>query len=162
MTRRSLQRLRPLTSVFAAEDPNTGVLEVAHIELVHAHITSSPTLRTRAERVDSLMALLDWSALHSGRIAQQSIALAKAWEKLGEPKRALAAIGRYALWNTESMPYLGMQVREQGRLAALAGDRKRAVRSYRHYLGMRALAEPSLKPQVDSVRQELARVERDR
>jgi hypothetical protein len=67
---------------------------------------------------------------------------------------------RHPVWNTEVMPYLGVQVRETARIAALAGEKERAIRSYRHYLAMRAVAEPAMKPQVDSVRRELAAVER--
>ena len=66
------------------------------------------------------------------------------------------------MWQNENVPYLGLQLREQGRLAVLAGDKKRAVRAYRHYLAMSQLAEPSMKPQVDSVKRELARVEGQR
>ena len=67
-------------------------------------------------------------------------------------------VGRYAVWSSENVPYLGLQLREQGRIAALAGDEKRAARAYRHYLAMRADAEPSVKPQIDSVRRELAKL----
>ena len=58
-------------------------------------------------------------------------------------------------------PYLlASTQREEGRLAALVGDTAAAIRAYRRYLDFRRDAEPSLIPQRDSVRAELARLER--
>ena len=57
--------------------------------------------------------------------------------------------------------YLAPHLREQGRLAALTGDTAGAVGAYRHYLALRSGAEPALRPGVDSVRAELARLERE-
>jgi hypothetical protein len=53
---------------------------------------------------------------------------------------------------------LSYALREEGRLAALAGDPAGAIRAYSHYLALRYNPEPSLKPQVDQVRAELARL----
>jgi hypothetical protein len=50
-------------------------------------------------------------------------------------------------------------LREEGRLSALTGDTASAIRAYRHYLGLRYDPEPGLVPQVERVRQELARLE---
>lgn len=159
-TRHSIQRLR----LFARDAPNTPVtteLEIAFIEMLYADAANSPNLRRSVEKVDSLILLLDVSDMSrapTSRLAQQTIFGARAFEKLGDPARALALVGRYAVWTTESMPYLGLQLREQGRIAVRAGDRKRAVRAYEHYLGMRSTAESSVMPQVDSVKRELARI----
>jgi hypothetical protein len=68
-------------------------------------------------------------------------------------------IGRYPVWSTENVPYLGLQLREQGRIAVIAGDHRRAIRAYSHYLGMRVKAEPAKAAEVDSVKRELARIE---
>ena len=46
--------------------------------------------------------------------------------------------------------------REEGRLAALVGDRAGAIDAYSQYLAMRYNPEPSVKPEVDRVRAELA------
>ena len=48
--------------------------------------------------------------------------------------------------------------REEGRLAALVGDREGAIKAYSHYLALRYNPEPSVKPEVDRVRAELARL----
>jgi hypothetical protein len=157
MTRRSLQRLR-LFARDARNDPINTELEIAFVEMLHADAAHSPSLRRAVERLDSLTRLLDVASAPTSRLAQQAIVGARMWEKLGEPARALALVGRYAVWSTEAVPYLALQLREQGRIAARVGDRKRAIRAYEHYLGMRSMAEPSVMPQVDSVRRELAAV----
>jgi hypothetical protein len=158
-TRRSIQRLRALTRNVPVADAVNAELEVAFIEMLHANVGNAPSLRRDVARVDSLLLTQDVAALAPSRLAQQSIFAARVWEKLGEKAKALAMIGRYAVWSSESVPYLALQLREQGRLAAAAGDRKRAMRSYAHYLGLRSDPESSVRPQVDSVRSELGRLQ---
>jgi len=58
--------------------------------------------------------------------------------------------------------YLSTYLQEEGRLAALTADTAGAIAAYRHYLTLRSNPEPSLQPSVDSVRAELARLERRR
>ncbi|MEJ2504150.1 MAG: hypothetical protein P8177_12700, partial [Gemmatimonadota bacterium] len=48
--------------------------------------------------------------------------------------------------------------REEGRLAAAAGDTAAAVDAYRRYLAMRTDPEPALRPEVERVRRELERL----
>jgi hypothetical protein len=158
-TRRSLARLRSIMRTSPPDQLSQSELEIAYIEMLHAGVANTPALRAATERVDSMLLDQNFGAVHTGRTTQHAVATAHMWERLGEPKRALAAVLRYSTWNTEVMPYLGTQVREIGRLAAAAGERKRAIRSYTHYLGLRSLAEPALKAQVDSVRRELAALE---
>jgi hypothetical protein len=67
----------------------------------------------------------------------------------------LAAIRRHA-YSYHLSDYLAIKLREEGRLAALSGDRAGAARAYRHYLSLRSDAEPSLRPKIDSVRAELS------
>ena len=52
-------------------------------------------------------------------------------------------------------------LREEGRLAALTGDRAGSIRAYRHYLALRSEAEPALQPEVRQVRAELEALERE-
>ena len=63
------------------------------------------------------------------------------------------------MWNDISNPYLAAQLREEGRLAALTGDREGAIRAYRHYLALRNDPEPAVAAQVAAVRAELRRLE---
>ena len=53
---------------------------------------------------------------------------------------------------------LAYGLREQGRLAALVGDRAGAIEAYSHYLALRHNPEPAVKPEVDRVRAELAQL----
>ena len=155
-TLRSIQRLRSLGRN-APNDAYNVELEIAFIEMLYADAAGSSSLRAAASRLDSLLSVAELATLSTSRLAQQTIYAARVWEKLGDLPRALAMVGRYAVWSSENVPYLGRQLREQGRIAALAGNKKRAVRSYQHYLALRADAEPVVRPQIDSVRQELTR-----
>jgi hypothetical protein len=157
LSRRSIQRLRSLARN-APNDALNSEIEIAFLEMLHADAIGSPSLRASVARLDSLLLLGEAASMPTSRYAQHTIFGARIWEKLGDLPRAAAMAGRYAVWATESVPYLALQLREQGRIASLAGDRKRATRTYQHYLGMRADAEPAAKAQVDSVRRELARL----
>jgi serine/threonine-protein kinase len=78
----------------------------------------------------------------------------------GEIPAALAAVRR-RLVGFATFPHYVSYLREEGRLAALAGDRDGAIRAYRHYLALRSEAEPALQPEVKQVREELEAVERE-
>jgi eukaryotic-like serine/threonine-protein kinase len=153
-TRRSIQRLRSLARN-APRDPLNTALEIAFVEMLYADASRSSSLRETVARLDSLILLGDVASAPTSRLAQQTIFGARVWEKLGDLPRAVAMSSRYAVWASENVPYLGLQLREQGRLAARAGDKKRAARAYQHYLAMRADPEAWVKPQVDSVKREL-------
>jgi hypothetical protein len=78
-------------------------------------------------------------------------------ERQGDLQAALAAVRRrpYAYHLTD---YLAAHLREEGRLAAMTGDRAGAVRAYRHYVALRSDPEPALRPAVDTIRAELAKL----
>ncbi len=78
-------------------------------------------------------------------------------ERQGNVRAALAAVRRrpYAYHLTD---YLAPHLREEGRLAAIIGDRAGAVSAYRHYLALRSDPEPVLRPAVDTIRAELAKL----
>jgi hypothetical protein len=155
-TRASLDLLRSMIPAV----PKTGLpalqVEIAFIEMLHADVSRSPVLRASVERLDSLVQIQDFGGVHSGRAANQALETARVFERLGDIRRARTALGRFSVWNTDTMPYLGLQLRHLGRLAAANGDTIHARRIYDHYLRLRSLAEPSLQPQIDSVRRELA------
>ena len=54
--------------------------------------------------------------------------------------------------------YLSTFLREEGHLAALMGDTAGAIRAYQHYLALRPDPEPEVKPEIQEVRAELARL----
>jgi hypothetical protein len=47
-----------------------------------------------------------------------------------------------------------------GRLAALTGDVNAAIRAYQHYVRVRAEPEPSMLPDLEAAKRELARLEK--
>jgi hypothetical protein len=86
-----------------------------------------------------------------------NLEVARLRERQGDLRAALAAVRRrpYAYHLTD---YLAPHLREEGRLAALTGDRSGAVRAYRHYLALRSDPEPAVRPAVEAVRAELAKL----
>lgn len=78
-------------------------------------------------------------------------------EQQGDNRAALAAVRRrsYAYHLTD---YLTAHLREEGRLAALTGDRPGAIRAYQHYLALRSNPEPALRPAYEAVLSDLAKL----
>jgi eukaryotic-like serine/threonine-protein kinase len=159
-TRRSIARLRELTRDLTGARKVDAEVEVAAIEAMHADVTRSPGLRAATMRLDSLLRITDYPSTNVGRASFANLVAARLLEKLGDTRRALAAARRRSDAWAQNNPYLATQLREQGRFAALAGEREEAIRVYRHYLGLRSSAEPELQPQVDAVRRELRELER--
>jgi hypothetical protein len=116
------------------------------------------------ERLDSLMQL-DAGSGSSGLRGgpgfgpMANFVVARLREVQGDLPRALAAIRRRWIGNNaapqQSLPAF---LREEGRLAALAGDTAGAIRAYQHYLVLRTDPEPVVQPEVDEVRRALARL----
>jgi hypothetical protein len=73
---------------------------------------------------------------------------------------AAAAAARRRWLTPATVPRLVITLRQEGRWSALAGDTASAIKAYRHYLLWRDAPEPILVPQRDSVRAELAALER--
>jgi hypothetical protein len=157
-TRASLERLRAIEQ--ASGGPTTeSQAEIAMIEAMHSHLLRRADTRQKTLRLDSLLAAMDYRSVHSGRSAMAAIVTALIFESLGDNERAYAAVRRRAVWWNNDQAYLATQLREEGRLAALAGHRDRAVEAYRHYLTLRADPDPALRTEADRIRQELIRLE---
>ncbi len=91
-----------------------------------------------------------------------NLTCARLWERQGDLAAALRAARRHNRGGPiREEPFLSSLLREEGRLAALDGNRAEAVRAYRHYLALRANAEPALAADVAHVRAELARLLRE-
>jgi serine/threonine-protein kinase len=88
-----------------------------------------------------------------------NLILARLKERGGDVRGALAAVRRRETFLTRPL-YLSTFLREEGRLAALAGENDAAIGAYRHYLALRASPEPLLKSEVDYVRDELGKLEK--
>jgi hypothetical protein len=84
---------------------------------------------------------------------------ARLLEATGDRAAALATVRR-RLYDVAEPLYLSTYLREEGRLAALAGDTAGAIRAYRHYLALQADPEPPLQPRVRAIHAELARLKR--
>jgi hypothetical protein len=115
-----------------------------------------PAAADLLRRLDSLLAdpvSINWAS-YANLIA------ARLHEERGEIPAALAAVRRRYV-GVAAFPHYVTYLREEGRLAALAGDRTGAIRAYRHYLALRSEAEPALQPEVRRVREELEAVERE-
>ena len=117
-------------------------------------------VRGRATDVDSRLARLD-SMLLSGPPAEvteyANLGLARLYAERGNVRRALSAIRRRSHMVTWP-PYLAEQVREEGRLAASAGDIEAAAGAYRQYLALRTNPDSAVRGEVESVRAELQRL----
>jgi hypothetical protein len=86
-----------------------------------------------------------------------NLAVARLLEASGNYADALAAVRRRSF---DTVPvYLSTYLREEGRLAALAGDTAGAIRAYRQVLVLQAHPEPAVAPRVQHIRAELARLE---
>jgi hypothetical protein len=110
------------------------------------------------QRADSL---LRYMPLNYGDLWNYDLGLAFARRR--EYAQAAAAVRRHARaigrWD---LPRLVIALREEGRWAALAGDTAGAINAYQQYLVYRENPEPALIPERDSVRVQLAVLERSR
>ena len=125
------------------------------LEAWSATLRKSPEAPHRTAQLDSLLKTgpPGWfDTQHANLLAS------RLYEMQGNRPGALAAIRRRNIFANGPTAYLSAYLREEGRLSALIGDRIRAARAYQHYLALRADPEPSLKPQVEEVRAELAKI----
>lgn len=134
------------------DNPRCGPILTA-VRAVQEHV---PDALGRLLIADSVSRHLDF-----GQFGFDRLALARAWEDFGDVPRALAVVRV----RPNGGPWVLVEAtrcREEGRLAALAGDTTGAIAAYRRYLALRQDAEPPLIPQRDSVTAALARLERRR
>ena len=83
-----------------------------------------------------------------------NLLVTRLWAEQGDwPRAEAAARRRYKGLNPR---FLSTHLREEGRAAASAGHREAAIRAYQHYLALRYDPEPSVKPEVEQVRADLA------
>ncbi|MBW8839089.1 MAG: hypothetical protein JF602_04425, partial [Gemmatimonadetes bacterium] len=118
----------------------------------------------RAGRPDAPIALTRLDSLLKtgpGGFVQDAgnLIVARLKEDQGDVRGALAAVRRRETFLTRPL-YLSTFLREQGRLAALAGENDEAIEAYRHYVTLRAASEPPLRSEVDYVRDELGKLEK--
>jgi hypothetical protein len=120
-----------------------------------AVLQRSPSADRRVRELDSM--LVNPPSTWGLVMLYGNLMAARLHEARGELEPALRAIRRRD-W-TEFWPVLVTYHREEGRLAALAGDTAGAIRAYQRYLRIRDDVEPRLRPEVERVRAELAALE---
>jgi hypothetical protein len=146
----SLLRRSPLPRVVVPLSPN----QVACAEILDATwsvVTHQADALRRLVRLDSLM--LGGPAV-SDAVTYGHIAVARLYDRLGEPRQALEAI-RNRTYMVGWPRYLATARREEGRLAALVGDVDGAVDSYERYLAFRTSAESAVQAADRAVRTQL-------
>ncbi|MFL5521985.1 MAG: hypothetical protein ACJ8B6_13670, partial [Gemmatimonadales bacterium] len=86
----------------------------------------------------------------------ENLIAAAAWQRLGRPVEALAAVRRRAyggLWPTR---FLADALREEGALALATADTAGALKAWRHYLALRTTVDTALAPERDRIRTAIA------
>ena len=132
-----------------------GANPLACAEILDATLsvaTRQPDALQRVGRVDSLM-LSGPAVGDAGTYAH--IAIARLYERLGQPELALGAIRR-RVYMAGWPRYLATARREEGRLALALGDRERAREVFGRYIALREDPEPALRPDLEAVRKALA------
>jgi eukaryotic-like serine/threonine-protein kinase len=126
------------------------------LDAQHAAATDAPNAMELVTRVDSMLRRVE-----GGRYNETAgnLIAARLWERMGDLRRAYGATLRMEL-RTTPRPFVSTMWRERGRLAAAAGDTTNAIRAYRQYVAIRAQAEPSLRPDLENAKRELARLEK--
>jgi tetratricopeptide (TPR) repeat protein len=160
--RRTIQELR------SAGGP-PGNFDEACVLLLDAQLAATerlPDAAARRERLENFLLAIPYAVSRSGAATEWAlqrvmeywyVALARLHEGEGNPAAALASHRRrFFFYGGE--PYIADSLREEGRLAALLGDRDGAIHAYRHYLALRYDPEPALRPEAEQVRAELARL----
>ncbi len=156
---KSLAQVADVLRAIVFEADSGGYAEIRDryrilLDLQLAVMTHRPDARALLTRLDSVLKA-DPEGVTGGL---GNVIAARGWEAVGDAPRAVAAIRRTESLNSPG-PYFTAQLLDEGRIAAMAGDRDLAIRSYRRYLVLRRDADPGLQPQVEVVRKELQRLE---
>jgi hypothetical protein len=125
---------------------------------MEASLRRESVAQSRLAQLDSLARASIFEVCCGWAVFGANLVIARLAEAQGDLPRALRAVrrrsGGYMLMPT----YLSTFLREEGRLATLTGDTSGAIRAYQHYLALRPNPEPRLRPEVERVRGDLARL----
>jgi tetratricopeptide (TPR) repeat protein len=151
----NVREAEQLSAVIEGADNRIKTMDVVLCELeLRAMLATGDGKRRAIEVLDSLSR--SGPVVSNARARRLNMILARLLEEQGEPERALAALRRRVFNLGE--PYMLTLLREEGRLAALTGDREGAIAAYDEYLLWRSDPEPSLQAEVDRIRAELSRL----
>jgi tetratricopeptide (TPR) repeat protein len=123
----------------------------ATLEAMIATLEARSDASALAARADSLLSL---AGMPRWALNELQLVQARTFDALGDPAAGLRVIRRREPNNPAF--FLATILREEGRLAARAGNPEAAIRAYRHYLALRSEPDPHLEAEVRAVRQELA------
>ena len=157
--RRVATALSRLRAVRGAADQRVSMylpVCLASLEAWRAARHEAPTSDRALQRLDSVLRSGPITNFHIQLAARHT--LAELRERQGDHHDALAAVRLRPYHHAFGPTGLSESLRLEGRLAALAGDTAGAIRSLRHFLALRADAEPPFARETEVVRQELARL----
>ena len=164
--------VRTWSAVWVPGDTSQALRLASHLSLLLdaqlAALQRRSDALARLEQLDSVLItgptyggfLVSQGTLFGGFEPIANLVAGRLWHERGENARALAAVRRRVELTEPRAVYVS-QLRDEARYAALVGDRESASRAYRHYLMLRADPEPTLRPQVDSVRAEFEALQRE-
>jgi hypothetical protein len=151
----SISRLRAAAEIRGIESPSEHLRCAELLDAWHATIAQLPDARQRLARVDSLQRV-DPTGVVNSPIVASNLIVARLWGAYGE--WALAEAAAFRRFRGLNPTFLSTHLLEEGRAAALAGHRATAIRALQHYLALRYDPEPSVRPEVEAVRSEVARL----
>ena len=143
----------------ASDTAAAAVLARGYTAILAAQLSARDRRPSAGARLQVLDSILTDPRVESAWVPLLgNLIAARLHEQRREFPQALAAIRRRD--EGAVRPVYVTYHREEGRIAAEAGDTVGAIRAYQRYLRIRAEAEPRLRPAVERVRAELAAIER--
>jgi DNA-binding SARP family transcriptional activator/TolB-like protein len=152
-----LRRLAPraIALGFAGRNELRESLALSLIEAWLATLEHRPDARARVWHADSV---LRRETAEPSR-AEAHLILGQLWSQLGEPVRGLSAARlRTSDWNG-GPALLAASLREEGELAATAGDLAASIKAYRHFLALRSHPDAAFMPRIAAVTRQLEAIE---
>ncbi|HSE66493.1 MAG TPA: hypothetical protein VLB12_05885, partial [Gemmatimonadales bacterium] len=152
----SISRLRTAAKIHDIAFPEEHERCADLLDAWFAVAARRPDALQRLLRVDSLQVQEPSVGIVSSAITASNLIMARLWRMQEDwPRAEAAARRRYTGLNPA---FLSTHLLEEGRAAAQAGHREVAIRALRHYLALRYDPEPSVRPEVEEVRRELAQL----
>jgi hypothetical protein len=117
---------------------------------------SAADARARVEALDALMR--DGPEMWGPVTHMVNLSVARLFDTLGEPERALEAVRRRRRDPVRGVHLLSPMLWEEGRLAEKVGAVEGAIAAYRHFLALQGDPEEAFRPRVEEVREALTRL----